>query len=730
MELAKAIERSTYLKGNKEQISWFNVSKLMNEDRSPEYYRAQYRRQMGTHDPKQKVRVSANKAKAQGHTEPKSILAQELKKTRTIDELIKATGMNRLEVLGTIEELRLNGYDIIQARYGDEVAYSVNQKIEQTFADYKHYHTTSKKIKIGIVSDTHMGSKYFQKSFLDRAYDDFMEKGITDVYHAGDITDGFYTNRPSSIYELYAIGFDQQADDVVKNYPRRDGITTHFLTGNHDATHVVNGGANIGKAIAKNRQDMKYLGHEFAKIWLTPKVDMDMVHPRDGSCFDDKTQILTKRGWIDFIELNEDDVVATMTKSEHEFQWQKPTHITKQMYDGNMYHFKARCLDMMVTPNHGLWVRNNPIVMGRKETLTYPTKSHYSANYDWQRVTAKDAYDGFRRQKWQMTNHCNSWNGEQAPEWYEVPRVESKNIGMKDKMAHIGKVKFDDFIELVAWYVTEGHADYKRVTICQSNVVNPELHKRITDLLNRMGIKYSISGIEDKNITIGSVELSKHLRDICGHLSRFKYLPNFIKELEAPKLNIVFDTMIQGDGWYRSKESFGYKSISEKLRNDFSEIAVKLGYAISENNETVSVSVTQKKPTVNTKPTIIPYKGMIFCVSVPNGLIYVRRNGKATWSHNSYAMSYKLQKRIDAMSGGSKPKVMVTGHYHKNFSMFYRNIYAMSLASFQAQSSFMRGLGLVSDVGYVILDIEVNENGDIIEFTPTYKALYVTQEEF
>jgi len=36
----------------------------------------------------------------------------------------------------------------------------------------------------------------------------------------------------------------------------------------------------------------------------------------------------------------------------------------------------------------------------------------------------------------------------------------------------------------------------------------------------------------------------------------------------------------------------------------------------------------------------------------------------------------------------------------------------------------MRGMGLVSDVGYVILEITVNDNGDIIEFTPRYKALY------
>jgi len=34
-------------------------------------------------------------------------------------------------------------------------------------------------------------------------------------------------------------------------------------------------------------------------------------------------------------------------------------------------------------------------------------------------------------------------------------------------------------------------------------------------------------------------------------------------------------------------------------------------------------------------PIFIPYRGKVYCVSVPNHIIYVRRNGKAVWSGNS-----------------------------------------------------------------------------------------------
>jgi hypothetical protein len=43
-----------------------------------------------------------------------------------------------------------------------------------------------------------------------------------------------------------------------------------------------NGGANVGETVEMGREDMVYLGHNFAKVWLTPEVDLNLIHPTDG----------------------------------------------------------------------------------------------------------------------------------------------------------------------------------------------------------------------------------------------------------------------------------------------------------------------------------------------------------------------------------------------------------------------------------------------------------------
>jgi hypothetical protein len=87
------------------------------------------------------------------------------------------------------------------------------------------------------------------------------------------------------MYSLHAIGFDDQAEYIIKNYPEREGITTFFITGNHDHFHIQNGGANIGKRIAASRKDMQYLGINTAVIQLTPNCKMELFHPQDGSAY-------------------------------------------------------------------------------------------------------------------------------------------------------------------------------------------------------------------------------------------------------------------------------------------------------------------------------------------------------------------------------------------------------------------------------------------------------------
>ena len=142
----------------------------------------------------------------------------------------------------------------------------------------------TKTIKIAIMGDTQIGSKYTQWTYLRNFYDICEEEGIKDVYHTGDITDGLKM-RPGHEYELYAVSADDMLKDVVCNYPRRPGITTHFITGNHDASIYKHVGYDIGEAIARQREDLEYLGRDCAVIYLTPKCKLELRHPWDGTAY-------------------------------------------------------------------------------------------------------------------------------------------------------------------------------------------------------------------------------------------------------------------------------------------------------------------------------------------------------------------------------------------------------------------------------------------------------------
>jgi len=103
--------------------------------------------------------------------------------------------------------------------------------------------------------------------------------------------------------------------------------------------------------------------------------------------------------------------------------------------------------------------------------------------------------------------------------------------------------------------------------------------------------------------------------------------------------------------------------------------------------------------------------------------------GKATlklWhgeDGNSYALSYRLQKILESLSGGEKPSIMVAGHTHKYVNIFERNVYALSAGSIQRQTPWMRGKRIAAHVGFVIADYWINDSG-VSKFTHTWYPFY------
>ena len=178
-------------------------------------------------------------------------------------------------------------------------------------------------------------------------------------------------------------------------------------------------------------------------------------------------------------------------------------------------------------------------------------------------------------------------------------------------------------------------------------------------------------------------------------------------------MEIVLSTMIKGDGWIAKKETsqYGYKSISEKLLTDFGEIAVKLGYSTSYNKDSISISKVQITPSMVKKPEKQYYDGNIYCCSVPNELIYVRKNGRCFFSHNSYATSYRLQKLVESYTSGKKPNILLAGHVHKYCVLFERMVHCVSVPSLQMQTEWMRSKKLPAHTGFLIIEFDSNKDG-------------------
>jgi predicted phosphodiesterase len=209
-------------------------------------------------------------------------ILKDLQKHRHISELVDIYKTRADNIVSFINDLQAEGYNV--SRIGDN--YKLAKEIIPASNMHQYFNWDGNQIiKFGVVSDTHLCSKNQQLTFLNHLYDLFSQEDIDTVYHVGDLTDGYNKRRAEHIYDLFKIGADEQADYVIEKYPYRPNLKTKFITGNHDAWHTSNGGVDIGRKIAKERNDMDYLGCLNATVYLTPNCRMELNHPLDGASY-------------------------------------------------------------------------------------------------------------------------------------------------------------------------------------------------------------------------------------------------------------------------------------------------------------------------------------------------------------------------------------------------------------------------------------------------------------
>lgn len=199
------------------------------------------------------------------------------RKSFTIGELADRLDRGPGAVRKAINTARSHGFTIIET--GDCYTLSRDPIRSEAVHDHRWRGDT---LRFGVIADTHLGSKYCRLDLLNEYYDIVAAEGIDTVFHAGDVVDGEGMYRGHA-YELDVIGSDAQVAHCVENYPKREGVITKFITGNHDLCYFKAQGQDVGIAIAEKRPDMEYLGQLQAFVKLTDTLTLQLLHPDGGA---------------------------------------------------------------------------------------------------------------------------------------------------------------------------------------------------------------------------------------------------------------------------------------------------------------------------------------------------------------------------------------------------------------------------------------------------------------
>lgn len=147
-------------------------------------------------------------------------------------------------------------------------------------------------LRFGLVSDTHLACKEERLAELHNIYDLFASEGITTVFHAGNIVDGYLPRVNGD--SVYVTSIDGQCLYVVDAYPKRDGIVTYFITGDDHEGWWQKDGFNFGAylqyvARKEGRGDLCYIGHVEADVEIRHPSGASTIikiqHPGGGSAY-------------------------------------------------------------------------------------------------------------------------------------------------------------------------------------------------------------------------------------------------------------------------------------------------------------------------------------------------------------------------------------------------------------------------------------------------------------
>ena len=375
-------------------------------------------------------------------------------------------------------------------------------------------------------------------------------------------------------------------------------------------------------------------------------------------CYDDETEVLTTEGWKPWPKVDGSEVFGTLNPVTGELEYQQATEVFHADYKGPMYHVRSEQVDLLVTPNHRMWVQ-------RCDTQ--------AAKRGEQRFAIEPAENILhKRVKYQK---CARWLGH-SPDRVVIPathRTYQIHDGSPPSTRHYPAVSFplEPFAKFLGYYLAEGCVNGHNICLAQNR--GPILD-RMAETIRAMGLSAYLPATGNGAVRTQCLPLRDMLA-LLGH-SYEKRVPAIVGAWAPPAIRIFLEAMIEGDG--NVHPTSGHRVIytaSRDMADDLQVLAIKAGWSanIRVDDRTglertmpngqrfrnlrpcyiVSILKRRLTPLVNNNRHVVPdryknddgnndamisYEGSVHCVKVPSGLLFVRRNGLPVVSGNTHEL--------------------------------------------------------------------------------------------
>jgi len=369
---------------------------------------------------------------------------------------------------------------------------------------------------------------------------------------------------------------------------------------------------------------------------MTDQDRSSMHEAMESQCYDETTEVLTDHGWKYFRDVDRSDLVASLS-AEGELKFVKPAMYVDVRREGDMYRLRGRSVDLMVTPNHNMYVSVageegfGPYSLRRMDELPTSCKLRFQTSA--------------------------SWEGKET-ELFTIPAVPGSNGRPRE-------LPMDDWLELLGYYLAAGRVhrkDGEPDSIIIGNLSTSSKEECIGGCLERLGLKQVL---EDGEIVVHDRPLAAYLASL-GRKDE-EHIPREVLVLPPRQLRILYEALMlgyEGPGRGSGQE---LRTRSKRLADDLQELALRIGmsaqisvsipgryrsrsrsgyeadvprYTVtmlqSEDGGAVEVEIDPSQPHAVER---VPYRGRVYCVEVPDHVLYVRRNGKALWCGNTVSVA-------------------------------------------------------------------------------------------